>query len=124
MSRKLIIVVCGASRPALRTATPFLQAAAAASMGHPVDVICTGPAADLMVDGLAQQLGSGEGDPSTVYDAIQAAHAAGARFWICTADQTRLELSVPGMISECSGVIGTGGFISQVMDADVRLLTY
>ncbi len=64
------------------------------------------------------------GSGATVYDLMRQAHEAGARFYACPANLELFEKTEADLIPECTGLIGSANLMRQVMEEDVRVLTY
>ena len=64
------------------------------------------------------------GAAKTVYDFIKDAHEAGAKFYACSGNLELFDMRKDELIPECAGVVGAAYIVSQVMEDDVRVLTY
>lgn len=125
MSQKLIIIMANTDpRHPEEVAAPIFQAMVAASMNYDVDVICTGLAAKLLKNGVAQSIVVKAGDGRTAHDFIKDAHAAGVKFHCCSPGLDLFGMCVDDMISECHGVVGAAHFIEQIMSGESKVLTY
>jgi predicted peroxiredoxin len=125
MPRKLIIVLINTDpRNGEELGAPFFQAAVAAAMDYEVEVICAGTAGRLMKRGVAEALTVKPGADRTVHDFIRDAHAAGARFFACSANLELFDMTEDDLIPECAGLVGWANMIAQVMEDDCRVLTY
>lgn len=125
MARKLFIVLINTDpRNGEELGAPFFQAAVAAAMDYDVEVICAGTAGRLMKKGVAESLAVKAGSERTAYDYIREAHAAGARFFACSANLELFEMTKAELIPECEGLVGWAQMITQVMEDDCRVLTY
>lgn len=125
MARKLFIVLINTDpRNAEELGAPFFQAAVAAAMDYPVEVICAGTAGRLMKKGVAESLCVKAGTGRTVLDFIREAHAVGAKFFACSANLELFDMSEADLIPECSGLVGWANMIAQLMEDDCRVLTY
>lgn len=103
---------------------PFFQATTLAAMDYDVDVICTATAGKLMRKGVAAALHVKPGSPKSVYDFIKDAHEAGARFFCCRSNLELFDMTVDDLIPECSGVVSTAAALAEVMEDDVKVMTY
>lgn len=125
MARKLIIVMVNTDpRNGEELGAPFHQAAAAAALDYPVDVVLVATAGRLLKKGVAAGLTLKPGGRVTVYDLMRQAHEAGARFFGCPANLEFFDMSQDDLIPECAGLIGSANLMRQVMEDDVRVLTY
>jgi uncharacterized protein len=125
MARKLLIVLVNTDpRNGEELGSPFFQAAAAAALDYKVEVICTATAGRLMRKGVAEQLTVKPGASKTVYDFIKDAHAAGATFFACSGNLDLFDMRREELIPECAGMVGAAYIVQQVMEDDVRVMTY
>jgi predicted peroxiredoxin len=125
VARKLIIVLVNTDpRNGEELGAPFAQAAAAAAMDYEVEVICMATAGKLMRRGVAESLVVKPGADKTVYDFIKEAHEHGARFFACPANLELFDMTAEDLIPECEGFVGSSHLVVQVMEDDVRVLTY
>ncbi len=125
MARKLIIVMVNTDpRNGEELGAPFHQAAAAAALDYTVDVVLMATAGRLLKKGVAAGLTLKPGGQVTVYDLMRQAHEAGARFFGCPANLELFDMSQDDLIPECAGLIGSANLMRQVMEDDVRVLTY
>ena len=125
MAKKLVIVLANTdTRNGEELGAPFFQASVAAAMDYDVDVICTATSGRLMKKGVAEKLHVKEGSPKTVYDFIRDAHEAGAKFYCCSPNLDLFDMTKDDLIPECAGVVGGAHLIEQIMEEDVKVLTY
>lgn len=122
MADKLLIIMANSNphNPA-ELGSPLFQAAVAAAMEYDVEVIFTGRSGELAMKGVAEKIrlpGSGE---KTVYDAIQEAHEAGAKFKICA---LALEQWSDELIPEIEETVGSAYIVSEAMDDGTVTFTY
>jgi predicted peroxiredoxin len=96
----------------------------AAAMEFEVEVICTATSGVLLKKGVAESLTVKEGSPKTVYDFIKDAHEAGVTFYTCSPNLDLFDMKEEDLIPECKGIVGGAYLIEQVMDDDVKVLTY
>lgn len=123
--RRLIVLLVNTDpRHPAELGAPLHHAAVAAAMDYDVDVICTAAAGALMKRGFAETLRVAADSPKTVLDFIRNAHAAGARFFCCTANLGLHGMTADDLIPECAGLIGTATFMAEIMETDARVLTY
>ncbi len=122
MADKLMIIMVNTdpSSPA-ELGAPFFQATVAAAMEYKVEIILTGRAGELAVQGVAEKLHTQAGSEKTVYDFIKDAHEAGVKFKICT---PTIELWGNELIPEIEETVGAAYVIGQSMDDDVVTFTY
>ncbi len=122
MADKLLIIMVNTDpKNPQELGAPFFQATVAAAMEYEVEVVLTGLAGELAVQGVAEKLFIQEGSPKSVYDFMKDAHEAGAVFKVCT---PTLELWGTELIPEISETVGGAYVISQAMDDDVVTFTY
>lgn len=125
MTRKLIIVLANADPHSDESVgAPIFQASVAASMGYQVEVICTGEAAEILRNGVAESIHVKAAECRSVYDFIKEAHASGVRFQCFSTGLDSCAMRKNDLIAECSGVIGAAHFIEEIMSDDCRVLTY
>ena len=125
MSDKLVIVMANTDpRNGEELGAPIFQATVAAAMEYEVDVICTATSGRLMKKGVAESLVVKEGSPKSVYDFIKDAHEAGVIFRCCSPNLELFDMSEDDLIPECTGVVGGAYLIEQVMEEDVKVLSY
>lgn len=123
--RKLIIVMANTDpRNGEELGAPFHHAAAAAALDYEVKVVMVAAAGRLLLKGVAAGLTIKEGSGVTVYDLMRQAYEAGARFYACPANLELLDKTEADLIPECAGLIGSANLMRQVMEEDVRVLTY
>ena len=103
---------------------PIFQAAVAPAMDYEVEVICTATAGCLMKKGVAEKLFVKQGSPKSVYDFIKDAHEAGVKFYTCSPNLDLFDMSKEDLIPECSGIVGGAHLIEEVMENDVKVMTY
>jgi predicted peroxiredoxin len=125
MAEKLIIVMANTDpRNGEELGAPIFQATVAAAMDYDVDVICTATSGRLMKKGVAEKLFVKEGSPKSVYSFIQDAHEAGAKFYCCSPNLDLFDMTKEDLIPECEGIVGGAHLIEEVMEEDVRVLSY
>lgn len=123
--KKLIVILVNTDpRNGEELGAPFYHAAVAAAMDYDVDVICTATAGRLMKKGVAEALVVKPGSRKTVYDFIKDAHQAGVRFLCCSANLDLFAMTKEDLIPECSGVVGAASFMGEIMEEDVKVITY
>ena len=125
MAEKLIIILVNTDpRNGEELGAPFFQATVAAAMDYEVDVVCTATAGKLMKKGVAENLVVKEGSPKNVYEFIQDAHEAGAKFYCCSPNLELFDMTADDLIPECEGIVGGAWVIEQVMEGDCKVLSY
>lgn len=125
MPKKLIIIMVNTDpRNGEELGAPFHQAAAAAALDYEVTVVMVATAGRLLLKGVAEALTIKAGSGTTVYDLMRQAHEAGARFYACPANLELFDKTQADLIPECAGLIGSANLMRQVMEEDVRVLTY
>lgn len=125
MPRKLIIIMANTDpRNGEELGAPFHHAAAAAALDYEVMVVMVAAAGRLLMKGVADGLTIKAGTGVTVYDLMRQAHEAGARFYACPANLELFDKTESDLIPECAGLIGSANLMRQVMEEDVRVLTY
>lgn len=122
MADKLLVVMANVdiTRPA-EILPPLLQATVAAAMEYEVEVLFTGQAGQLAMQGEAQALVLQEDDSKTVYDHIKQAKKAGVIFKICT---PALKFWGENLIPEIAETVGGAYIINEAMDDSVVTFTY
>lgn len=109
---------------AIEVGAPLFQAAIAASMDYPVDVIVTGACGILMCKGGAEKIVVKAGSDKTALDFIRMAREAGARFLLCSGTFDLLQISRDDLIAECDGLTSLGKYMAEVMSDEVRVLSF
>lgn len=122
MADKLLVVMANANldTPA-EFQPPLLQATVAAAMGFEVEVLLTGHAGKLAIEGVAETLLFKEEDNRTVLDHIREAKSAGVVFKVCT---PTLKLWGNNLIAEIDETVGGAYIIAEAMDDSVVTFTY
>jgi predicted peroxiredoxin len=103
---------------------PIFQASVAAAMDYEVEVICTATAGRLMKKGEAEKMFVKPGSPKSVLSFIQDAHEAGVKFFCCSPNLDLFDMTKEDLIPECSGIVGGAYLIEEIMEEDVKVLTY
>jgi len=125
MADKLMIIMANTDpRNGEEMGAPIFQATVAAAMEYEVEVICTATAGRLMKKGEAEKLYIKEGSPKSVYDFIKDAHEAGVKFLCCSPNLELFDMTTEDLIPECSGIVGGAYLIEEVMEEDIKVLTY
>jgi uncharacterized protein len=125
MAEKLMIIMANTDpRNGEELGAPIFQATVAAAMEYEVEVICTATAGRLMKKGEAEKMFVKEGSPKSVYSFIQDAHEAGVTFYCCSPNLDLFDMSTDDLIPECKGIVGGAYLIEEVMEEDVKVLTY
>jgi predicted peroxiredoxin len=125
MKRKLAILLWNATadRPQL-CATPFVHAAAAASLDAEVEIHFAGPTVRLLVEGVAADLRPWPEMDTTVYDMMRQAANLDVRFLACAMAMNALVGQDEKLIAEYSGTAGASAFVQRSLDPEWATLTY
>ena len=122
MSKKLLIIMANADPAnADELCTPLFQATVAAAMSHEVEVVLTGCASVLAIQGKAQDMEINHDTHRTIYNVIQEAHKAGVVFKLCTPS---LDIWAEPLIPEVDEAIGSAYVVGEAMDDDTVTFTY
>jgi uncharacterized protein len=97
-------------------ATPFFIAATAAAMDVEVEVHFSSKSVLLLVDGLAAGLYAGIDRQMSVYQHMQQAARAGARFYACSDAVAAHGLQARTLVPEMTGVAGAAAFAGRALD--------
>jgi len=125
MPDKLLIVMANTDlRNGEELGAPIFQATVAAAMEYEVEVVCTATSGRLMKKGEAEKLVVKEGSHKSVYDFIKDAHDAGVKFYCCSPNLDLFDMKEDDLIPECSGIMGGAHLIEEVMEDEVKVLTY
>jgi predicted peroxiredoxin len=125
MTKKLLIVMANTDpRNGEELGAPFFQASVAAAMDYEVEVICTATSGSLMRKGVAEKLFVKTGSPKSAYEFIKEAHEAGVTFKCCSPNLDLFDMTKEDLIPECSGIVGGAYLIEEIMETDVKVLTY
>ena len=122
MADKLLIVMVN-TNPAdpMQLAVPIAQATTAAAMEYEVEVIMSGRAGRLAIQGVAADTEVRGDGQRTAYDLIQEAHAAGVSFKVCN---SATGLLGSDLIAEIDETVGDAYLISEAMDDATVTFTY
>ncbi|MCW9012469.1 MAG: DsrE family protein [Gammaproteobacteria bacterium] len=122
MADKLLIVMANAdlSKPA-ELLPPLLQATVAAAMEYEVEVLLTGQAGQLAMQGEAEKIVFHEGDCKTYYDHIKQAKNVGVKIKVCT---PALKFWGENLIPEIDETVGGAYIINEAMDDSTVTFTY
>lgn len=125
MKQKLAILLWGATidRPQL-CATPFVHAAAAASLDAEVEIHFAGPTVRLLVEGVAASLRPWPGMEASLYDMMRQAANLDVKFLACAMAMGALVTKDDKLIPEYSGTAGASAFAQRALDPDWATLTY
>ena len=122
MADKLLIIMVNTDpKNGPELGAPFFQATVAAAMEYDVEIIFTGASGKLAKKGVAENLYVQEGTSKSVYDIMQEAHTAGAKFKVCT---PTIELWGDDLIPEVCETVGGAYVISEAMDENTVTFTY
>lgn len=125
MPRKLVIMLVNTDPArAIEVGAPLFQAAMAASMDYPVEVIVSGASGVLMRKGEAEKIVIKANSGKTALDFIRMASRAGARFLLCAGTFEMLSVPRAELIPECVGLTSLSEYIPELMDDDVRVLSF
>ena len=103
-------------------AAPFVYATAAAALDCEVEMHFAGPAADLLVAGVAE--GAFTSGGKSVYAFMREAANLGVRFLVCSMAVGRHAAAGKTMIPELSGEAGATAFVARVLDPAWRTLVF
>ncbi|PHR63001.1 MAG: peroxiredoxin [Robiginitomaculum sp.] len=125
MADKLMIIMANTDpRNGEELGAPIFQATVAAAMEYEVEVICTATSGRLMKKGEAEKMFVKEGSDKSVLEFIKDAHGAGVKFFCCSPNLDLFDMTVDDLIPECEGIVGGAYLIEQIMEEDVKVLTY
>jgi predicted peroxiredoxin len=125
VTQKLIIILANTDPQSSEELGGLIfQGTVAAGMSYHVEVICTGNAAKLLKNGIAESIHLKHGDARSIHDFIKEAHAAGVKFFCYSPGLDLFDIHKEDLIPECSGVIGAAHFIEEIMSGESRVLTY
>ena len=125
MAKKLLIIMANTDpRNGEELGAPIFQASVAAAMEYEVAVVCTATAGKLMKKGVAERLVVKPGSSKTVYDFIRDAHEAGVKFYCCSPNLDLFGMTKEDLIPECAGIVGGAHVVEEIMETDVKVLTY
>lgn len=125
MADKLMIIMANTDpRNGEELGAPIFQATVAAAMEYEVEVICTATSGRLMKKGEAEKMFVKEGSDKSVLDFIKDAHGAGVKFFCCSPNLDLFDMTTDDLIPECEGIVGGAYLIEEIMEEDVKVLTY
>ncbi|MBD3608986.1 MAG: DsrE family protein, partial [Gammaproteobacteria bacterium] len=119
----IMLLNTGPDRPA-SLGSPFFQASAAAAMDLEVEVYFSASNIALLRPGVAEELFPGKEKTKSVYQFMQEAHAAGARFFACGSGMEEHDLTIDETIPEFDGACGAASFIDTIIQDNVVTLSY
>jgi predicted peroxiredoxin len=126
VKQKLAILLWGATvdRPQL-CATPFVHAAAAASLDcQEVEIHFAGPTVRLLVAGVAENLRPWPGMETSIHDMMRQAANLDVRFVACAMAMSALVGEDETLIAEYSGTAGASAFVQRALDPEWATLVY
>jgi uncharacterized protein len=126
MKGRLAILLWGATvdRPQL-CATPFVHAAAAASLDcREVEIHFAGPTVRLLVAGVAEGLRPWPGIDTSLYDMMRQAANLDVKFLACAMAMNALVGKDERLIVEYSGTAGASAFVQRALDPEWATLVY
>lgn len=125
MKNKLAILLWGATVdwPQL-CATPFVHAAAAASLDAEVEVHFAGPTVRLLVAGVAENLRPWPRVDTSIYDMMRQAANLDVKFLACAMAMNALVGKDEKLIAEYSGTAGASAFVQRSLDPEWATLVY
>jgi len=125
VKQKLAILLWGATadRPQL-CATPFVHAAAAASLDAEVEIHFAGPAVRLLVEGVAAGLRPWPGIDTRLYDMMRQAANLDVKFLACAMAMNALVGKDEALIPEYAGTAAASAFVQRALDPDWATLVY
>lgn len=125
MAHKIVIMLLHANPDTPEAlGSPFFQAAAAAAMDLEVEIYFAARATQLLRQGVAQALYPGASGEKSLYQFMQEAHRAGARFYACGGAMEEHGLTGTNVIPELDEIRGGGAFIGAAIEDGVVTLTY
>lgn len=125
MKDRLAILLWGATidRPQL-CATPFVHAAAAASLDAGVEIHFAGPTVRLLVADVAAGLRPWPGVETSIYDMMRQAANLDVKFLACAMAMNALVGRDERLIPEYSGTAGASAFAQRALDPAWATLVY
>lgn len=122
MSERLLIVVTNSDpRSPCEIVEPIYNATVAASMDYHVELIFSGPAGEILVKGVAEEVPSLKDDEKSIYHLLQDAHDAGV---IIKATKHLTTRWGEELVPEVDDIVGAGYMISEVMNNSTKSLSY
>lgn len=122
MSEKLLVVVTNSDpRNPCEIIEPIYNATVAASMDYNVELIFSGRAGEILVNGVAEEIPTLKDEGKTIYTLLQNAHEAGVQ--IKASKHLTLRWG-EDLIPEVDDIIGAGYIISEVMGNTTETMTY
>lgn len=122
MSEKLLVVVTNSDpRNPCEIIEPIYNATVAASMDYYVELIFSGKAGEILVNGVAEEVPSLKDENKSIYDLLKNAHDAGVH--IKATKHLTLRWG-DTLIPEVEDIVGAGYVISEVMDNNTETLSY
>ena len=116
----LVLVNTDTTNP-LEIGPPFFQATVASAMEYDVEVVFTGRACELAINGVAEKIIIPGQKEKTLYDLIKDAHEAGVSFKVCNPS---LEIWGDDFIDEVHETVGGAYLIGEAMDDSTVTFTY
>ena len=119
MAHRLVVVLL--NTPLENAAAPLAQAAVAAAMGTPTEVVFTGASGAIAVRGAASRQAVDDGSGRSLAEVIADAADAGVTFRICSPAVARFGNDLMPEIAE---VVGAAWLVARVMEPETVTLTY
>lgn len=122
MSERLLVVVTNSDpRNPCEIIEPIYNATVAASMDYHVEMIFSGRAGEILVQGVAEEIPTLKDDDKTIATLLQEAMSAGVQIKATKHLTTRWG---EALIPEVDDIVGAGYMISEVMNNACKTLSY
>lgn len=122
MSEKLLVVVTNSDpRNPCEIIEPIYNATVAASMDYNVELIFSGRAGEILVNGVAEEIPTLKDEGKTIHTLLQNAHEAGVQ--IKASKHLTLRWGEE-LIPEVDDIVGAGYIISEVMGNTTETMCY
>jgi predicted peroxiredoxin len=125
MTSKLAILLWATSPDAPHLcAAPFMYAATAAAIDAEVEMHFASRSVELLVNGAAERIHTGDAGSRSIHAFMQDAATAGVKFLACS-DALRTHVrGERNLIPELSAVAGAASFVARVLDSEWQVLTF
>lgn len=123
MSDKKLLFILSNADPARPDScyAPLFQSTVAAALGHEVEVIFTGSAVKMAIQGVAEKIEVNLESHRTIHDLIREAHNAGVSFKACN---TSINVAAAEMIEELDERVGAAYVVNEALEENTTTFTY
>jgi predicted peroxiredoxin len=118
--KKILMMLTSGPGTPERCAAPFFFAIGAAKMGHDVSLFFTMQATQLLKQGVAEHICAKEGG-RPISQFILNAHAAGVKFYVCSASLELNDISQADLIEQADNLVSSIFLTKKGLESDLVL---